>query len=764
MLETIIKRNGTKEPFDEHKVNGWMLWAGKDLKDRIDWSSIVMAVVRSAPEEMSSQDLMLALVKQCVTKRDWPHSLMAGRLFAVWHWKAFYNGKFPTVREQHRRMEDLGLMKRLGYSDAEYTQIEEFIDHKNDLNLTEFQIKQGVYKYGLINRSENIQYETPQFMAMRMAMALAEPSPPDIRLKEVAAWYKYFNQSKINAPTPNFNNLGTPKTGYASCCLYKANDDRRSLAIGDHIAYTMTYMSAGVGGLIDSRSKLDPVRNGTIVHNGKLAYFQSVAKAVKANTQGGRGGALTEYVSVFDPEIETIVMLQNPRTSVEIQNRDCHFAVMYNSFFAKKVGKKEDIFLFNAFTAPDLHKKLFSDDREGFAKLYEKYEKDPNFKKTYVNAYTLCGLIETQAHEVSTLYALDIEEANRHTPFLDPIHSSNLCIETIIPTEGYENMMDLYKGGHRRGEIGLCNLGAIVVSLIETDEEYEEAAYLALKMADRTIDLGEYEFPHLEYTAKMRRNAAIGMVGVAEYFAKRGIKYDSQYGLEVSHWLAERHAYYLVKASLRLGKELGNAPWMDRTKWPQGWLYIDTYKKNVDKIVPNNLRYDWETLRQEIIANKGIRNSSLVAHMPTESSSKYSGRPNSLYPVRDTNLKKSDLGQVLDWVAPDSDLYDYQSAYEIDTRWMIKQYAVYQKFCDQGISADYWEDRVKNPVLTVEELVGRFLDRVRYGVKSKYYQNSLTGKKIEVRNNPNKPNEVKEEVILSENVREQVCTSGGCVL
>lgn len=763
MLEIIIKRDGTEEAYDEHKVNNWVLWAGKDLADRINWSRIVMAVVGEAPTKMSSQDLQLALVKKCIDEKDWPHNLMGGRLFSVWNWKNLFDGKLPTVKDHHAHMVSLGMMAKLDYTDQEYETIESFIDHNKDLNLAHFQVKQNTYRYGLCNRVEGIHYETPQYIFMRMAMALAETSRKEEKLIDVYNWYTYFSDLKINAPTPNFDNLGTLHNGYASCCLYTANDDRRSLAIGDHIAYTMTYMSAGVGGFINTRSAKDPVRNGTIEHGGKLPYFQAAAKATKANTQGGRGGALTQYVSVFDPEIETIVMLQNPRTSVEIQNRDIHFAVMVNSFFAKKVGKREKIFTFNCYTAPDLHEKLFSDDREGFATLYEKYENDPHFVKNYIDAYKLCVMIETQGHEVSTLYVLDIEEANRHTTFKEPIRSSNLCIETINVTKGYTNIVDLYTTDHERGEIGLCNLGGIVVPKIQSDEEYEKVAYYTLKMIDRTIDMGHYEIPHLGYTAKQRRNAAVGMVGIAEVFARRGIRFDTPYGLEVTHQLAERHAYFLAKASLKLGQELGNAPWMHKTKWPEGVLWIDTYKKNVDQLTPHKLKYDWETLRKDIIANGGIRHSSLVAHMPTESSSKSSGSPNGLYPVRELFMKKTDLGATLDWVAPDGDLYgeNYQIAYDIDTNDLIKYYAVIQKFTDQGISSDFYMDRVKNKVLDEDTLVGHFLNRMRYGLKSKYYQNSLTDKNKKIDNTVTQFVDNGETYQPNEKV---VCGSGGCTL
>lgn len=1058
MLEIIIKRDGTKEPVNAAKANNWVIWAAKDIKNRINWSAIVTSVIKNAPKEMNSQDYQMALVKQCLDIGDWPHMLMAGRLYAVWHRKSFYGNTIPTIVGMHCKLQDLGLMKTLDFSADEYEKLESVIKHDNDFNYAQFQIKQDIYKYSIANRTTDERYETPQFTFMRMAMALGERHDKATRMIDVKAWYRLLSESKINPPTPNFNNLGTLHNGYASCCLYTTGDSARSIGVGNHIAYTMTYMSAGIGGVMNVRSVLDPVRNGVIEHQGKLPYYKLAGWETQANIQGGRGGAMTQYVSIFDPEIEDIVMMQNPRTPIKKQNRDIHIAVMYNSFFAKLAGAKKKYFTFNTFTAPDLYEKLFSADREGFAQLYEKYENDPNFVKNYRDAWDTAILVESQGHEVSTVYSFNVEEANRHTSFKDPIRSSNLCVapETLIltdqgyqpivtlsgktvnvwngsefssvevvktgenqkllkvvtdsgyeldcteyhkfyifdgygkpykevrtidlkpgdklckfelpviegtltfedpyingfytgdgcntdrgqrvylygeklalaehfggggpwyggvddnraykhynhlqnkyfvpdarytlqnriewlagwadadgciyrngenqqlvisssefgflkdvqlmlqtmgvvskikvarnegvrqlpandgtgedkgfwckthyrmiinsndlqqllslgirfnrlqvvhhqpqrdakhfieitniydvgryddtycfteykrnlgmfngiltgqcveitqPTDPYEIITDLYKEDHDNGEVSLCNLGGVVVSRFPLDRkydaDYEEACYYVLKMADTTIDMADYELPHIGYTARMRRNAAIGMLGVAEYFGERGIRFDTPHGLEVTHQLSERHMYFMVRASLRLGKELGNAPWMHKTKWPDGWLPIDSYNKNVDKLTPNKLRYDWESLRQEVVSNGGLRNSSLVAHMPTESSSKSTGCPNGIYPVRDLRLKKTDVGNVIDWCAPNDDIYgdNYQLAYDIDTLDLIRYYAVVQKFTDQAISADFYMDRVKNPVLSEKVLMSHFIERVRYGLKSKYYQNSLT--------------------------------------
>lgn len=776
MLEIIIKRDGvTEEPVIAKKVNNWMIWCAHDLRDRVNWSAIITAVIKNSPKKMGSQDFQMALVKECLSYNDWAHNLLAGRLYAVWHWKKFYPTGVPSIANLHQQLQDLGLMKPLDFTAEEYEKLERVIKHDTDLTYAQFQIKQVVYKYSVANRVEDIQYETPQFTFMRMAMALAERHDKTTRLLDTKAWYKYLSESKINAPTPNYNNLGTPHNGYASCCLYATGDSARSIGVGNHIAYTMTYMSAGIGGIMSVRSALDPVRNGVIEHQGKLPYYSLAGKETRANIQGGRGGAMNQYISIYDPEASEIAILQNPRTPADKQNRDMHFTFMYNTFFAKKVGAKEQIFTFNTFTAPDLYEAQFSGDGDAFEKLYVKYEQDESFKKNYVSAWDLCVLIESQGHEVSTVYGFDVQEANRHTSFKDPIRSSNLCVEITQPTSPYEIITDLYTEGHDRGEVSLCNLGGVNVAKFpldrKYDEEYEDVCYYALKMADTTIDMADYELPHIGYTARMRRNAAIGALGVAEYFARRGIRFDTPHGMEVAHQLAERHMFFMIRASLRLGRELGNAPWIDRTKWPDGWLPIDTYKKNVDKITPHKLRYDWETLRAEVVANGGIRNSSLVAHMPTESSSKATGCPNGIYPIRGLSLKKTDLGNAIDWVAPDSDLFgdNYQIAYDVDTNWLIKYYAVWQKFTDQSMSPDFYEDRIKNPVLDENVLVERFLNRVRYGVKSKYYQNSLTPTESVTSDGTSSGTAAADQqedtsVLINTEDRRANCSSGACTL
>lgn len=1066
MIQQIIKRDGTIEEFIPNKVNRWLEWTTKGLEGRAEWSSVVLETIKAFNGVISSEDLQKALIKTCLLKRDWPHNLMAGRLYVAILRNNLYDKKIPTVKELQTKLIQMGLMEDLGYTDEEYNEIEKNIDHQKDFTYAHFQIHQVVKKYSIQDRVKKESYETPQFTYIRMAMALSKNDKDD-KLNNVAKFYKFFSDSIINAPTPNYVNLGTPLHGYASCCLYTTGDNAQSLAIGDHIAYTMTYMSAGIGSNINCRSINDSVKNGAIQHSGKFPYFRSLAGAVKANLQSGRGGACTTYFSMFDKEAPKIIVAYNPRTPVASQIRDIHFAAMSNRLFAKKVAKNEDIFFFNVYNAPDLMDKFYSGDQDGFEELYNKYLNDDNFKKEFYNARELLLLSGKESYNVSVHYHFNVDEANRHTPFLEPIYSSNLCVSpetpiltkeygyrsisslvdrdihvwngdkwsktkpiktgenqklvtvltdsgsnldvtlyhkwyvqeqdqfggkdkiiekrthelrpgdklikfnlgivdhgekeldlayengfaapegkrltndkpeynnilikpkyfipdneysfmsrltwlggvldycgvvvknnntfninltnsnydflvklrymlqelglhsnivtgklpppknsdslyyskhpwflqipnaeiiklvnlgletfrlnlngfiqenkeaeyhTVItdildkerisdtycftepeknmgmfagvltgqcleicePTKPYYDMKDLYsEEDHGRGEVALCNLAGINVAAKMTDEEYFDAAYYSLKMIDETIHLGHYQLPHIGFTAKKRLNAGVGIIGFATYLAELNLKFDTKEGRQAAHEVGERHMYFLIKASLKLSKEKGLAPWMHKTKWPKGWLPIDTYKKTVDELADPIYKYDWEQLRKEIIDNGGIRNSVLVAHMPTESSSKASGVPNGIYPVRDFFLKKTDQKNVVDWCPKDGDILgnNYQLAYDIDTIDLIKMYAVFQKWTDQSISADFYKDRTKKIEISDREIINEYLTMVKYGVKSRYYQNTLTSK-VKEEETVIEPVviekvEEKDEYGYSETDNEKGCAGGSCTI
>ncbi len=801
MIKNIIKRDGRTEPYIPSKLNGWGRWAAEAIGGKVDWSDVVIKSVSAMPETVSTTELQEKLIQNCLDQETWSYYLMAGRLYASHLHKIIHGEKIPTVKALHQRMIDDSIMVPMDYDDADYEAIENIIDHTRDYDTPHFSLHYIRRKYSLQNRATGKEYETQQFVYMRMAMALSEKEPKETRLGLVQRFYDELGNKRLSAPTPNYVNLGTKLHGFASCCLYVVDDNEASLAIGDHIAYRMTAASAGIGSHLITRSKGNAVRGGLIEHQGKLPYYASLGKAVHANLQAGRGGACTTYYSGFDPEAEVIAHLRNPRSTEDRRNRDLHYALVTNKFFAEKAARNEEAFSFNVWTAPKLTELFFSDDMDGFRKEYERLENDPSFKKEYFKPRDLVLTSLNEALETGVAYLANIDEMNRHTPFKEPIHSSNLCLEISEPNRPYQDMRDLYsdhevgyvkvqladgsertfnfnaalkrfdngqsafdfdathdssrlifagelKAGdeiadpdtgktltidrvldvHAEPEIALCSLGAIAYNNIDEDDDdtYQETMYLTLRMIDYCINNSEYFLPHVGVTAKARMNAGVGLMGVAAHMARKGLRYDTKEGREELHRIAERHMYHALRASLRISKERGKARWMHKTKWADGWLPIDTYNKNVDELGDFEYRYDWEALRHDIIENGGIGHSCLVALMPGESSSKALGTPNSIYPVRSATLNKTDSYITIRWAAPDSDEEDchYQSAWDISEIDMIKAYSIFQKFTDQGISADLWRRIKDDDKVSSRELLSHYFAMAKYGMKTRYYYNS----------------------------------------
>lgn len=798
MLETVIKRDGSKEEFSAVKINGWGKWASKHPEiNTVDWGSVVMAAVSTQPQEVTSQELQKSLIKECLNKGTWSYYLMAGRLYASFLHKEVFGDKLPKVKDLHEKLVELGLMVKLNYDDNDYIEVEDIIDHKLDYLTPHFSLEYIHGKYAIRDRVSKLTYETQQYVFMRMAMTLCESDPKAKRMKRVAKLYKMFSDKKLSSPTPAYINLGTKLKGYASCCLYTSKDTIASLATANHIGFTMTAASAGLGNHYMTRSLGDSIRGGSISHSGKLPYFQATGKTILANMQAGRGGAGTTYISAYDPEVLTILRLRNPRSVEAKRNRDLHYALISNKHFAAKAAKGEDIFSFNIKTAPDLFEALFNGDTDVFTELYNKYEQDESFIKNYTSAREILLTALTEGLETGTIYLAQIDEINRMTPFKEKIFSSNLCLEVTQPAAPYNRVDELYSNSDigrveyideqgnlnelswsdkvilkRDGEtlatfagelikgdlitsiddssiysevfeivskseepeVSLCSLAAVNVAEVDTDEEYEEVMYEALKMIDYCIYESEYPLPHIEYTVRQRMNAGVGIMGLATLMAKKRLKFNTKEGMDFLHSVFERHMYFAIKASLRISKERGLAPWIHKTKWPEGWTPVEAYNRNVDKYCNTKLSYDWEALSEEIKVNGGIAHSSLVAYMPGESSSKALGQTNSIYPTRETTMVKTDNTSVIRWAAPhsDTDDYIYQSAWELSEIDAFRFYGIVQKFTDQAISADIWRDLTNGDKVPASELLKQYFEMVKNGVKTRYYFNSRVSKKTEL--------------------------------
>jgi ribonucleoside-diphosphate reductase alpha chain len=727
MISIITKRDGTTVDFDAEKLNKWADWSAGI---GVEWGSVALGAYRKCFDGCTTDDLHNALIAECVDRETTAHLRMAGRLFIGKVYKNVFGDwrAIPTVADMFSRMVFLGMWENeMDYSAEELAQCEGFINHSLDMNATLTESKQIMDKYAIIDRVGKVAFETPQFVYMRMALGNMKAMPKHRRMRDVEELYKGYSEKRVNPPTPFAINLGTPKRQYASCCVVTTQDTIPSLAAADHIAYIMTAASAGIGMHLKTRSKGNKVRGGAIVHQGKLPYYKVQEKVVAANMQSSRGGANTMHFNTLDPEISDILKLKNVQTVADKQIKNIDYSFGSNALFAKKVALNDSWMLVSYGDAPSLYEAMYKGDQSTFEFLYAAIEADTTVPKEFVSARAIAVEALTEWYETGRLYGHNTDIMNSHTPFLCTIYSSNLCQEIGLPTSGYESVAELYKYAEGVGEIGLCSLGAIAANT--PDEDYEAVAYSTLLSVDNVIEIMEYPFPQLEFTAKARRSVGIGITNLAFEMASKGLTYTSLEGKKHIHRLAERHSYWLHKASLRLAKERGNAAWMHKTKYPAGWLPIDTANREIDKLVDQPLMFDWEALRAEIIEQGGIRNSVLEAHMPCESSSIGSGHTNGLYPIRGLKVLKTSGNNKNLFLAPEMERLGsaYQLAWDIPVTDMIEVYAIIQKFTGQGISADFYiRYEVDNRQVGVKKMLQEFLLMRKLGLKTRYYMNSAT--------------------------------------
>lgn len=741
MINQIKKRSGELVAFDPDKLNRWAEWAGGI---GVDWSGVVLEASRKVFDGCTTDDLHQSLISACVDRETTAHLKMAGRLYigAIYK-KAFGDWRLiPSVDVMYHRMVQKGLWAKMDYSDAELGLADSFIDHELDLQATLTESKQVIDKYAIRDRVDGEVYETPQFVYMRMALGNMEKMPKDRRMQDVRNLYEMLAHKEINPPSPFSINLGTPKKQYASCCVTTTNDTIPSLAAADHIAYVMTAASAGIGSHIKTRSKGDKVRGGAIVHQGKLPYYRVQEKLVAANLQSSRGGANTMHFNVLDPELLDLLKLKNVQSVADKRIKDIDYSVGYNETFAQYVAKNKMWPLVSYGDAPLLYEMMYQGDAGMFEEELHAVLNNVLIPKTMVKARDIAVSFLTEAVENGRIYEHNTQEMNRHTPFIQQIYSSNLCQEIGLVSAGYRSVADLYETDLEEleavdGEIGLCSLAAINATVSE--HRYDQVAYYAALMIDNVIDIMEYPFPQLGYTARARRSIGVGITNLAYAMAKQGLKYSTLEGKQWIYYHAERHSLALHRASVRLAKERGRCDWYDLTRYSDGWLPVDTANKAIQEKLGVLPSIKWEGIRLDI-EEHGVRFSVLEAHMPCESSSAASGHTNGLYPIRSGKVVKTSGTNKNLFIAPEWETLksQYELAWNVPTIDLIDCYAAVQCFTGQAISADlyirYNSDGKRE--ISSKQLLEEWLYRVKMGLKTRYYINSSTGVDISTMSEP----------------------------
>lgn len=770
MIKTVIKRDGRQEPFDPKKCNDWIKWASSDIQEHVDWSSVVLKTVRSLPEEVTAKQLQDAMIRTCLDMNSYGYNKMAGRLYSQALKKEIYawvKRDYPSIKTLHERMIKAGVIVKPNYSDEEYSKINKMLHHELDMNSAHYSLNQIVEKYALKDKVNKISYESPQFAIMRVCMEAFNNYHKEDRLKKLEELYFFISHKKINVPTPMYANALTKNKSGASCALIKADDTASSIGIANTLGYSLTTAGAGLGLNINCRSIGAPVRGGSIQHQGKIPYFKGFAFTIRSSRQGVRSGAATVYYPFTDPELFDLLILKNPLTVTAKRLRELDYGVVVNKWLFQRASKKQDIYLFDSTDSPELYEGIYHYTPEEFeTHMMDFVKKNPD-KVRAVPALDVLKAIMKERMETGRVYLFYADEANHHTSYKNTIYNSNLCCETHLPTKGYKAYSDLYRtdDGDDLGYVGFCNLSGVVVDNIDSDEEYKEAAYYALVLIDAFIDNTTFEFPHLTKSIRDWRSAGVGVLGLAHLMAKNHLSYTSQEGKNFIHELMETHVYWLHEGALRLAKERGNVTASHRCRYPEGWLPIDTYNKNVDELVTVGLKRDWEDLRKRMIEQGGLRFTSLCLIPPSETSSQVCETSNAVFPIREGSIVKVSGDVTNNWVAPEYDELKeyYESAWEIPTKDMIHCYAIMQKFIDMGISADFWIDRSKNRDVSTKQLIQELFWCNKYGIKSNYYYNTKMDADVVAGAIANTTFEEEKQSEEPQN-DDPGCGSGGCTL
>jgi ribonucleoside-diphosphate reductase alpha chain len=737
----VKKRDGRIESLDLEKMHRMVEESCHGLAG-VSASQVEMTSGIQFYDGITTSEIQEILIRSASDLIDLDHpnyQFVAARLLLFAIRKQLYGRmkELPTL-EQHiitcvnEQVYDSDIYNK--YSKEEIERVNSFIDHDRDFLFTYAGLRQVVDKYLVQDRTTGYVFETPQFMYMMIALTKFSRYPKETRMSYVKRYYDAISKHKINIPTPIMGGVRTPLRQFASCVLVDIDDTLPSIESSDSAIFRYVAQRAGIGiGAGRIRGINSKIRGGEVIHTGVIPFLKKFEATVRSCTQNGiRGGSATVHFPIWHQEIEDILVLKNNKGTEDNRVRKLDYSIQLSKIFYERFIQDGEITLFSPHDVPGLYDS-FGTDR--FDDLYVSYEKDPTVKKKTVKAQELILNLLKERAETGRIYIMNIDHCNSHSSFKDQITMSNLCQEITLPTTPLQHIDD-----DNEAEIATCILSAINVGKVKSDEELEELCDLAVRSLDELIDYQDYPVKAAENFTKHRRALGIGYIGLAHYLAKLGYNYDSQEAWDAVHGLSESFQYYLLKASNQLAKEKGHCEYFGRTKYAEGILPIDTYKKEVDEISSIPLQHDWESLRSSIL-QYGLRHSTLSAQMPSESSSVVSNATNGIEPPRDyLSIKKSKKGPLKQIVPQYQSLKNhYTLLWEMKSnRGYINVVAVMQKFFDQAISGNtsYNPENYPNNEVPVSVLAQDLLTCFRTGWKTMYYQNTYDIKSDEVIEEP----------------------------
>lgn len=730
----IVKRNGEKEDLNLEKMHKVVMFACKDIAG-VSASEVELKSHIQFYNEMTTEEIQETLIKAAaeLISEDTPnYQWAAGNLINYHIRKEVYGAFTPChVFELVNQNVKSGFYDKAlleDYSEEEWEKINGFIRHDRDFDITYVGMEQFRGKYLVQNRVTHKIYETPQMAYVLIAATLFSKYPEEERLKWVKDYYDAISTFDISLPTPVMAGVRTPQRQFSSCVLIETDDSLDSINATTSSIVKYVSQKAGIGiGAGSIRAINSPIRNGDASHTGVIPFYKMFQAAVKSCSQGGvRGGAATLYYPVWHYEVEDLLVLKNNKGTEDNRVRHMDYGVQFNKLMYERLMTGGDITLFSPQDVPGLYDAFFN-DQEKFKELYEKAERKTSLRKKTVPAIDLFSSFMTERKNTGRIYLMNVDHANDHGAFdsdLAPIKQSNLCCEINLPTKPLNSVFD------EEGEIALCTLSAINWGNIRTPEDFQKPCELAVRGLDALLSYQDYPLVAAELSTINRRPLGVGIINFAYWLAKNDMTY-SETNLDLVDEWAEAWSYYLIKASNQLAQEKGPCPKTDETKYGHGIVPIDTRKKEIDELVPHKERMDWKSLREDL-KEFGIRNSTLMALMPAETSAQISNSTNGIEPPRSyVSVKQSKHG-VLKQVVPG--IHKLKNKYELlwdqeSPEGYLKIMAVLQKYIDQGISVN----TSYNPVFFEEEkipmsvMLQHLIMFYKYGGKQLYYFNTFDG-------------------------------------
>ena len=714
----VTKRDGSKESIDLEKIHRVVHWASQDLEN-ISVSQVEINAQLAFFDGIKTEDIHETIIKSAadLISTDVPdYQYLAARL-AIFHLrkKAFKSFTPPPLIDHVKKLTDLGIYDKdilKKYNASEFKELDNYIDHWRDMNFSYAAVKQLEGKYLVQNRVTGEIHESPQMLYMLVGMCLFQEYKGKSRLNIVKRFYDAASTFKISLPTPIMAGVRTPTRQFSSCVLIESDDDLDSISAASGAIVKYVSQRAGIGinaGKI--RALGSPIRGGEATHTGCIPFFKHFHTAVKSCSQGGvRGGAATLFYPLWHLEVESLMVLKNNTGTDENRIRHLDYGVQFNGLMYERFLKDEDITLFSPNDVPGLYDAFFADQSK-FKKLYEKYEKDDSIRKQQINARELFALFMKERANTGRIYLQNVDHCNTHgafDPSQAPIKQSNLCMEITLPTK------PLYSVQDDAGEVALCTLSAVNLGALESLEELEDITDIIVRSLDSLLDYQDYPLKSAEITSNNRRTLGIGVTNLAYYLAKNDAKYSDGSGNDLIHRTFEALQYYSLKASNKIAQEFGPCPLFSETQYAKGIMPIDSYKKDIDDFCNTKLELDWDTLRKDI-QEKGLRNSTLTALMPCESSSQISNSTNGIEPPRGFISVKQSKDGIL-WDIKDNEGY-------------LQLCAIMQKFVDQSISTNthYDPSQYDGNRVPMKLFLMDLLKAYKYGIKTLYYHTTRDG-------------------------------------